>query len=62
MTSTSPIFQLSDEYITEATKLSPIGATFLGIPGFEDRLDDFSLEGSKKKPALIRETLQKLAD
>lgn len=58
----SPIFELSDEYITEAAKLSPMTATFLGIPGYEDQLDDFSLEGSKKKPALIRETLRKLAD
>lgn len=57
----SPIFQLSDDYITEAAKLSPIGATFLGIPGYDHLLDDFSLEGSKKKPALIRNTLEKLA-
>lgn len=58
----TPIFRLSDEYITEATKLSPIAATFLGISGFDDQLDDFSLEGSKKKPELIRETLRKLAN
>lgn len=58
----SPIFELSDEYITQAAKLSPMTATFLGIPGFDHLLDDFSLEGSKKKPALIRETLRKLED
>jgi len=58
----SPIFELSDEYIAEAAKLSPITATFLGIPGYNDQLDDFSLQGSQKKPALIRETLRKLAD
>lgn len=58
----TPIFRLSDEYITEATKLSPISATFLGIPGYDDQLDDFSLEGSKKKPELIRQTLRKLAN
>src|SRR5512141_1161863 len=58
----TPIFRLSDEYITEATKLSPISATFLGIPGYDDQLDDFSLEGSKKKPELIRRTLHTLAN
>lgn len=58
----TPIFRLSDEYIAEAVKLSPIGATYLGVPGFEDKLDDFSLEGSKKKPELIRQTLHKLAN
>lgn len=57
----TPIFRLSDEYITEATKLSPITATFLGIPGYDDKLDDYSLEGSKKKPDLIRKTLHTLA-
>lgn len=57
----TPIFRLSDEYITEATKLSPISATFLGIAGYDDQLDDFSLEGSKKKPDLIRKTLHTLA-
>lgn len=58
----TPIFRLSDDYITEATKLSPITATFLGIPGYDDKLDDFSLEGSKKKPELIRKTLHTLAN
>ena len=63
MTSGTPslIFQLSDEHITEAAKLSPTTATFLGITGYDHLFDDFSLEGSKKKPALIRETLRKLA-
>ena len=58
----TPIFRISDEYITEATKLSPISATYLGVPGYDDQLDDYSLEGSKKKPELIRETLRKLAN
>jgi uncharacterized protein (DUF885 family) len=58
----TPIFQLSDEYITESAKLSPISATYLGIPGFEDQLDDFSLAGSMKKQELIRQTLQRLTE
>jgi uncharacterized protein (DUF885 family) len=58
----TPIFQLSDAYITESAKLSPIAATFLGIPGFDDQLDDFSLDGSKKKQALIRDTLRRLGE
>ena len=58
----TPIFQLSDEYITESVKLSPIAATYLGIPGLEDQLDDFSLAGSMKKQELIRHTLQRLSE
>ena len=57
----SPIFELSDQYITEAATLSPIGATFLGIKGYDDQLDDFSLAGSEKYAQLVRRTLQKLA-
>jgi uncharacterized protein (DUF885 family) len=58
----TPIFRLSDEYITESVKLSPIAATYLGIPGFEDQLDDFSLAGSMKKQELIDHTLRRLAE
>jgi uncharacterized protein (DUF885 family) len=57
----SPIFQLSDEYITESAILSPIGATFLGIKGYDGQLDDFSLVGSEKTAELVRGTLEKLA-
>lgn len=57
----SPIFELSDKYITEAASLSPIGATFLGITGYDDQLDDFSLAGSEKSAELVRRTLQSLA-
>ena len=56
----SAIFQLSDEYISESAKLSPINSTYLGIKGLDDRLDDFSLAASEKKVALIRQTLSRL--
>ncbi len=56
----SPVFQLSDDYIAEVVKLSPIGATFLGISGYDHLLDDFSIQGSHKKTLLISETLRKL--
>jgi uncharacterized protein (DUF885 family) len=57
----SPIFELSNQYITDVATLSPIGATFLGIKGYDDQLDDFSLAGSEKVAELVRLTLQKLA-
>ena len=57
----SPIFALSEEYIAESAALSPIGATFLGLPGFEEELDDFSLAGWNKKTLNIRATLLKLS-
>jgi uncharacterized protein (DUF885 family) len=60
ITHQSPIFELSDQYISDSASLSPIGATFLGIKGFEDQLDDFSLAASEKSADLVRRTLQKL--
>lgn len=56
----SPIFELSDRYITDLAGLSPISATFLGIKGYDDQLDDFSLAGSEKIAELIRMTLREL--
>lgn len=55
------IFELSDRYISELATLSPITATFLGIPGSDDKLDDFSLAGSEKRADLIRRTLRDLS-
>ena len=57
----SPIFELSDSYITQAALLSPIAATFLGIPGREGELDDFSLPGLEKSADLVRRTLAQLS-
>ena len=41
----SPIFQLSDSYITEGLALDPHGATYLGVPGFDHLMKDFSPAG-----------------
>lgn len=57
----SPIFELSDQYISNFVALRPIEATFLGIPGYDHLLDDFSLAGSQKMANLVRGTLEKLA-
>ncbi len=61
MPSRSPIFDLSDRYISELAAVSPITATYLGIPGYDDKLDDFSLAGSERRADLIRRTLQNLS-
>ncbi|MBC7464054.1 MAG: DUF885 domain-containing protein [Actinobacteria bacterium] len=59
--SRSPIFALADTYISESAALSPIGASFLGITEYDDKLDDFSLAGWHKKAEHVRGTLEKLA-
>lgn len=55
--SNSPISKILDNLIEEGIKLSPIGATMLGVPGHDDRLDDFSIAGYKKQEELARKTL-----
>ena len=57
----SAIFQLSDEYTEKSVALSPIGATSLGVPGYDHLLDDFSLAGREKSATLVRSTLAQLA-
>jgi uncharacterized protein (DUF885 family) len=56
----SEIFALADSYIDESAAFSPINSTFLGIPGRDHELDDFSVAGSAKSAAHTRETLVKL--
>lgn len=56
----SPIFALSDSYVEKAARLSPIGATYLGITDLNDQLDDFSIAGMAVEADLTRATLDEL--
>jgi uncharacterized protein (DUF885 family) len=52
---------IADAYLDASVELSPISATYLGIPGHEDALDDFSPEGLAAQSQLRRRTLEQLA-
>ncbi|WP_370893451.1 DUF885 domain-containing protein [Janibacter sp. GXQ6167] len=54
--------QIANTYFDEEVALSPMGATYLGVPGDETALDDFSPEGLAAMAALRQRTLAKLAD
>lgn len=56
----SPIFALSDSYVEKGARLSPIGATYLGITDLNDQLDDFSIAGMAVEADLTRATLAEL--
>jgi len=56
----SIIARVSEEYVTESAKLSPIASTNLGIPGLEDQLDDFSLAHAEKGAQLLRDSIAKI--
>ena len=57
----SPIFELSDDYVSQSAALSPISATSLGIPGYNHLLDDFSLAGTQRSADLTKRTLGTLS-
>ncbi len=52
--------RIADEFLGELVALSPITATYLGIPGHEEELDDFSPAGHQAQAELRQRTLQRL--
>ena len=54
------IDELANRYVAEWAPLSPIGATYVGIAGHDDQLDDLSPEGYAARADLDRRTLAEL--
>ncbi|HEU4423270.1 MAG TPA: DUF885 domain-containing protein [Pilimelia sp.] len=54
------IDDLANRYVAEWAPLNPIGATYAGITGYDDKLDDFSPEGFAAQAELTRRTLTEL--
>ena len=59
---TSSVYQLSDAYIEESAALDPATATYLGIPGYDHLMTDFSPAGHDARAMLDRQTLSRLND
>jgi uncharacterized protein (DUF885 family) len=55
------IDRLADAHLEAEIELSPLTATYLGIPGHDEDLDDFSPAGLAEQSALRRRTLGQLA-
>jgi uncharacterized protein (DUF885 family) len=58
----SRIDDLANAYVDDWAALNPIGATSVGIPGYDDQLDDFTPDGYAARTDLNRRTLGTLAD
>ncbi len=56
----SEIFAISDEYIDTVGRMNPMGATALGIPGYEHLLDDFSITAETKVADYRRDVLNRV--
>ncbi|HEV3168889.1 MAG TPA: DUF885 domain-containing protein [Actinocrinis sp.] len=57
----SHITEIADRYVERAAALDPVGATFCGIDGYEDKMIDLSPVGFVARTELERDTLAKLA-
>ncbi|MEV6636887.1 DUF885 domain-containing protein [Actinoplanes sp. NPDC051470] len=54
------VADLADRYIAAWAPLNPTGATFIGVPGQDDKLDDLSPEGYAAQGELARRTIAEL--
>jgi len=54
------IDDLANQYVDDWARLSPTGATYIGISGHDDKLDDFSPEGFAAMADLARRALAQL--
>lgn len=45
MSPASRIHEISDSYVDDVARLDPIGATYIGVAGHDDRLTDYSPDG-----------------
>lgn len=58
----TPVDAIAEQYHDASVRLSPIAATALGVPGYDDQLDDFSPSGQTRHADLARETIAKLGE
>ncbi len=50
--------EISDRFVDELAELDPIAATYLGVPGGEDELTDYSPDGHRARAELARRALE----
>ncbi|WP_026923492.1 DUF885 domain-containing protein [Glycomyces arizonensis] len=51
------IDQIADQYVEDVLALSPMSATYMGVPGSDHLLDDLSPEGNDKQAELARKAI-----
>ena len=56
----SQVFDIADQYVEKVAEMSPLSATYMGVPGHDHRMNDFSPEASDAEAELDRATLAEL--
>ena len=54
------IDRLAEAHLDASVALSPLEATYLGVPGADDRIDDLSVAGLRTRRDLCADTLEQL--
>ncbi|GGP41154.1 DUF885 domain-containing protein [Saccharothrix coeruleofusca] len=60
-TTPAGVHGISDQYVADYAAVDPVAATFMGVPGHEDRLTDYSPEGHAARVELSRRALREMA-
>ena len=56
----SQVFDIADQYVENVARMSPLSATYMGVPGHDHRMNDFSPEAAEAEADLDRATLARL--
>ena len=56
----SQIFDIADRYVEKVAEMSPFSATYMGVPGHDHEMDDFSPEAAEAEAERDRSTLIEL--
>ena len=56
----SQIFEIANRYVEKVAEMSPLSATYMGVPGHDHRMNDFSPEAAEAEAQLDRDTLAQL--
>ena len=53
----SQVFDIADRYVQRVAEMNPFSATYMGVPGHDHEMNDFSPEASEAEAQLDRDTL-----
>jgi uncharacterized protein (DUF885 family) len=56
----SRIHKISDRYVEDSARLNPIGATYVGIDGYEDQLTDFTPDAVRARGELLATAVREI--
>ena len=56
----SKIYEIADGFVDTLAELNPIVATYLGVPGYDHLMPDFSPEASERSDAAERDVLNRI--